>query len=103
MLITLGSTESRIRAGVIYIVVSLVSSIIFLAAIAMIYGAVRTVNMVQISERMAELPQDTQLVLHLMLLVAFAIKAAVFPVSFWLPDSYPTAPAPAGRPCSRAC
>ena len=94
VLITLGSTESRIRAGVIYIVVSLVSSIIFLAAIAMIYGAVGTVNMVQISERMAELPQDTQLVLHLMLLVAFAIKAAVFPVSFWLPDSYPTAPAP---------
>ena len=29
-----------------------------------------------------------------MLLVAFGIKAAVFPLSFWLPDSYPTAPAP---------
>ena len=29
-----------------------------------------------------------------MLLVAFSIKAAVFPLSFWLPDSYPTAPAP---------
>jgi len=28
------------------------------------------------------------------LLVVFAIKAAVFPLSFWLPDSYPTAPAP---------
>ncbi len=29
-----------------------------------------------------------------MLLVAFGIKAAVFPLSAWLPDSYPTAPAP---------
>ena len=29
-----------------------------------------------------------------MLLVAFGIKAAVFPLSTWLPDSYPTAPAP---------
>jgi multicomponent Na+:H+ antiporter subunit D len=29
-----------------------------------------------------------------MLLLAFSIKAAVFPLSFWLPDSYPTAPAP---------
>ena len=94
VLITLGSTESRIRTGVVYIVVSLVSSILFLAAIAMIYGALGTVNMVQISERMGELPQDTQLVLHLMLLLAFSIKAAVFPLSFWLPDSYPTAPAP---------
>ena len=94
VLITLGSTESRIRTGVVYIVVSLVSSILFLAAIAMIYGALGTVNMVQISERMGELPQETQLILHLMLLLAFSIKAAVFPLSFWLPDSYPTAPAP---------
>jgi multicomponent Na+:H+ antiporter subunit D len=94
VLITLGGTESRIRTGVVYIVVSLVSSILFLAAIAMIYAAVGTVNMAQIAERMAQLPASTQLVLHLMLLIAFAIKAAVFPLSFWLPDSYPTAPAP---------
>lgn len=94
VLITLGGTESRIRTGAVYIVVSLVSSILFLAAIAVIYGALGTVNMAQISTRMAEIPQDTQLVLHLMLVVAFGIKAAIFPVSFWLPDSYPTAPAP---------
>jgi len=94
VLITLGSTESRIRAGVIYIVVSLVSSILFLSAIAAIYGALGTVNMAQIAERMVELPQETQLVLHLLLVIAFGIKAAMFPVSFWLPDSYPTAPAP---------
>ncbi|WP_315551700.1 Na+/H+ antiporter subunit D [Microbacterium aurum] len=94
VLITLGSTESRIRTGVVYIVVSLVSSILFLAAIAAIYGALGTVNIAQLSERMGELPQSTQLVLHLMLLLAFSIKAAVFPLSFWLPDSYPTAPAP---------
>jgi len=94
VLITLGSTESRIRTGAVYIVVSLVSSILFLAAIAMIYGAVGTVNMAQIAERVAQLPAETQLVLHLVLLIAFGIKAAIFPVSFWLPDSYPTAPAP---------
>ncbi|MFT4231623.1 MAG: proton-conducting transporter membrane subunit, partial [Leucobacter sp.] len=42
----------------------------------------------------AELPSETQLLLNLALLIAFGIKAAVFPLSFWLPDSYPTAPAP---------
>ena len=94
VLITLGSTESRIRTGVVYIVVSLVSSILFLAAIAAIYGALGTVNIAQLAERMSELRDATQLVLHLMLLLAFSIKAAVFPLSFWLPDSYPTAPAP---------
>ncbi|ALJ18497.1 Na+/H+ antiporter subunit D [Microbacterium sp. No. 7] len=94
VLITLGSTQSRIRAGVVYIVVSLVSSILFLSAIAAIYGAVGTVNMAQLAERLSELPDEVQLVLHLLLLLAFSIKAAVFPLSFWLPDSYPTAPAP---------
>ena len=94
VLITLGSTESRIRTGAVYIVVSLVSSILFLSAIAAIYGALGTVNIIQISQRMTELPANVQLVLHLMLVTAFSIKAAVFPLSFWLPDSYPTAPAP---------
>ncbi len=41
VLITLGGTEPRIRAGVTYIIVSLVSSVLFLAAIAMIYGCRR--------------------------------------------------------------
>jgi multicomponent Na+:H+ antiporter subunit D len=50
--------------------------------------------MAQLSQRMSELPQETQMVLHILLLLAFSIKAAVFPLSFWLPDSYPTAPAP---------
>jgi multicomponent Na+:H+ antiporter subunit D len=94
VLITLGGTEARIRAGVTYIVVSLVSSVLFLSSIAMIYGALGTVNIAQISVRMGEIPVDVQIILHAMLLVAFGIKAAVFPLSFWLPDSYPTAPAP---------
>lgn len=94
VLLTLGGTGARIRAGVTYVVVSLVSSVLFLAAIAMIYGALGTVNIAQISVRMAEISPDVQVILHVMLLVAFGIKAAVFPLSFWLPDSYPTAPAP---------
>ncbi|WP_403023677.1 Na+/H+ antiporter subunit D [Salinibacterium sp. GXW1014] len=94
VLLTLGGTGARIRAGVTYIVVSLVSSLLFLAAIAVIYGALGTVNIAHISLRMAELSPDIQMILHIMLLIAFGIKAAVFPLSFWLPDSYPTAPAP---------
>ena len=92
--ITLNNTSHRIRAGVTYVVVSLVSSVLFLAAIAMIYGATGTVNMAQLTIRIAELPSEVQLILNLMLLIAFGIKAAIFPLSFWLPDSYPTAPAP---------
>ena len=94
VLLTLGGSAPRIRAGITYIVVSLLSSLLFLAAIALVYAATGTVNMAQLAVRLAELPEGTQLLLQSMLLVAFCIKAAVFPLSAWLPDSYPTAPAP---------
>lgn len=94
VLITLGGTAPRIQQGTTYVVVSLVSSVIFLAAIGFIYGATGTVNMAHLAVRVAELPSNMQLLLNLILLIAFGVKAAVFPLAFWLPDSYPTAPAP---------
>ncbi|TFV60827.1 Na+/H+ antiporter subunit D [Geodermatophilus sp. DF01-2] len=94
VLLTLGGSAPRIRAGITYIVVSLMSSLIFLAAIGLVYAATGTVNMAQLAGRLAELPAGIQVLLQSMLLIAFAIKAAIFPLSAWLPDSYPTAPAP---------
>ncbi len=94
VLITLGGTRGRVRAGTVYVVVSLVSSVIFLTAIAWIYGVTGTVNMALLSTRLSELPAETTLAMELLLLVAFGVKAAVFPLGAWLPDSYPTAPAP---------
>ena len=94
VLLTLGGSAPRIRAGITYIVVSLLSSLLFLAAIALVYASTGTVNMAQLAVRLQELPDGTQLLLQSMLLIAFCIKAAVFPLSAWLPDSYPTAPAP---------
>ena len=94
VLLTLGGSAPRVRAGVTYVIVSLTSSLIFLAAIGLIYAATGTVTMAQLATRLADLPAGTQLLLQSMLLIAFGIKAAVFPLSAWLPDSYPTAPAP---------
>ncbi|MDO5722376.1 MAG: Na+/H+ antiporter subunit D [Actinomycetaceae bacterium] len=94
VLITLGGTRGRTRAGTVYVVVSLVSSMIFLAGIALTYAAAGTVNMAQLSTRLREIDPSVALTIQLVLLVAFGIKSAVFPLSAWLPDSYPTAPAP---------
>ena len=94
VLLTLGGTGERIRAGSIYVIVALLSSIIFLVAIALIYAATGTVNLAQLAQRLPEIDPGVSLVLQLMLLLAFGIKAAIFPLSAWLPDSYPTAPAP---------
>lgn len=94
VLLTMGGTGERIRAGTTYVVVSLLSSSLFLIAIAIVYSATGTVNMAQLAERIPEISPQTQALLQVMLLVVFSIKAAVFPLSAWLPDSYPTAPAP---------
>ncbi|MGC5165791.1 Na+/H+ antiporter subunit D [Luteimicrobium sp. DT211] len=94
VLLTLGGTGERIRAGSIYVVVALLSSVVFLIAIALTYAATGTVNLAQLSERLPDVEPGTRLAIQLLLLLAFGIKAAMFPVSAWLPDSYPTAPAP---------
>lgn len=94
VLLTMGATQDRIRAGSVYVVVNLVSSMLFLIAIASVYAATGTVNMAQLGLRLPALSPDVQLVLQVLLLVVFSIKAAVFPLSAWLPHSYPTAPAP---------
>ena len=93
-LLTLGGTGARIRAGTIYVVVNVFSSSLFLISIAAVYAATGTVNLAQLAERLGSLPSSVSLMIQLLLLTTFSIKAAVFPLSFWLPDSYPTAPAP---------
>jgi len=94
VLLTLGGTAPRVRAGITYVFVSLLSSALFLIAIAMIYAATGTVNLALLAGRMEQIPAGTAVVLQVLLILGFCVKAAVFPMSGWLPDSYPTAPAP---------
>ena len=91
VLLTLGASPERVRSGIGYVMVSVASSMIFLFALGMIYASVGTVNMAQVGIRMEEIPSGTRAAIFATLLVAFGIKAAVFPLDAWLPDSYPTA------------
>ncbi|KHO25007.1 Na+/H+ antiporter subunit D [Mycolicibacterium setense] len=94
VLLTIGASEERVRAGISYVMVSMVSSLIFLIGIALVYAATGTLNLAELAVRLDDVPAGTRNALFSVLLVAFGIKAAVFPLSTWLPDSYPTAPAP---------
>ena len=94
VLLTIGASKERVRAGISYVMVSMVSSLIFLFGIALVYAATGTLNLAELSVRLEGVPEGTRMALFAVLLVAFGIKAAVFPLSTWLPDSYPTAPAP---------
>ncbi|WP_082789303.1 Na+/H+ antiporter subunit D [Tsukamurella pseudospumae] len=94
VLLTVGGSADRVRAGVSYVMVSMVSSLVFLLGIAYAYFATGTLNLADMAIKLQDLPSGTRTTLFAVLLVAFGIKAAVFPLSTWLPDSYPTAPAP---------
>lgn len=92
-----GGGAQRLRAGVQYVVYNLIGSTLFLFALGVIYSVTGTLNMADIAIKVAELsPEDTALIRvgAVLLLLVFAVKAAVLPLHFWLPASYALAPAP---------
>jgi multicomponent Na+:H+ antiporter subunit D len=94
VLITRRTNAARIRSGMTYVIISLASSLLFLTTIALVYASTGTVNLADLAARVAELPPGLRTVLSMMTIVTFGIKAAMVPLHFWLPDSYPNAPAP---------
>jgi multicomponent Na+:H+ antiporter subunit D len=94
VLLTLGGGREQVRAGMTYIVISLIASTLFVTALALLYSATGTVNLADLAIRLGELPQGVQTSFAVLLIVVFGIKAAIVPLAFWLPDSYPTAPSP---------
>lgn len=92
VLLTLGGGRDQVRSGMTYVVISLVASTLFITALALLYAATGTVNMADLSGKLAELPPGVQQAFGVLLLVVFGIKAGLFPLFSWLPDSYPVAP-----------
>src|SRR5690554_4844323 len=92
-----GGGKERIMSGVHYVVLNLAGSSLFLIAVGILYGATGTLNMADMSTRLATLPAEREgLVVAggLMLLVVFGLKAAIMPLYFWLPSAYAAATAP---------
>jgi len=94
VLITLGRSREQVRSAMTYVIVNLLASTLFVAAVAWVYAATGTVNLADLATRTADLPDHVRTTLSMVLLVVFGIKAAIFPLFFWLPDSYPTAKMP---------
>jgi NADH:ubiquinone oxidoreductase subunit 4 (subunit M) len=93
VLLVLGGGRAQMEAGIKYVTLSLLSSALFLAGVGVIYGIAHTLNMAHLSERLALAAEtDPWLVVaaSVLLLLSFGLKAAVFPLYFWLPASYHT-------------
>lgn len=94
LLIVLGNTEEQLAGGIKYVIINLVSSLLFLAGVGMIYGLTGTLNMAELSVALGTVEQPGLVtVVAMLFLVSFGIKAALFPLFFWLPASYHAPPA----------
>ena len=93
-----GSGPERIRAGLHYIAINLAASLLFLIGVALVYGTTGTLNMADIARALYWLDGTDRLLFHAaagFLGLAFLIKAAVWPLCFWLPPTYAAASPPA--------
>jgi len=92
-----GSGPERVKASLHYVVVNLAGSLLFLIAIALIYGVVGSLNMADIALRMPQLSPDDRGLFDTgaaLLGIVFLVKAAAWPLNFWLPSTYGAAVAP---------
>ncbi|MBB3993435.1 multicomponent K+:H+ antiporter subunit D [Sulfitobacter undariae] len=89
--------NTRLRAGVQYVLFNLLGSTLFLFALGALYAETGTLNMADLAVRVQMISVDASVgirVAAVLLILVFAIKAALVPLHFWLPSSYAEAPAP---------
>jgi multicomponent Na+:H+ antiporter subunit D len=93
VLLALGGERAQLEGALKYVTINLVSSAFFLSAVGILYGMTGTLNMADLAVRLRELDAPVlETTVAMLLLVVFGIKAAVFPLFFWLPASYHTPP-----------
>jgi multicomponent Na+:H+ antiporter subunit D len=96
VLMALGGERAQMAGAIKYVTLNLISSALFLAALGLLYGMAGTLNMADLAAKLRALgsvqPPGVITALAILFLIAFGIKAAIFPLFFWLPASYPTPP-----------
>jgi multicomponent Na+:H+ antiporter subunit D len=98
VLLVLGGTKIQLRESIKYLLVNVISSALFVIAVAYLYSVVGTLNMAHISTRINEISVNGMpgilTVIAVLFLIVFGLKGAIFPLYFWMPGSYYAPPAP---------
>ena len=92
-----GQGAKRLRMGVHYVILNLVASALFLLGLGLLYASTGTLNMTDVALKVALLTGDQAVLARsaaVVLLIVFGLKAALFPLYFWLPNTYAAASAP---------
>lgn len=94
-LLTVEADDWEIKQAYPYLALNLVGSTLFICAAGLMYALAGTLNFALLHLRLAGLADDPRLlVLGFLFLFVFALKAGVFPLHYWLPNSYPTLATP---------
>ncbi|WP_203341025.1 Na+/H+ antiporter subunit D [Planococcus beijingensis] len=94
-LIVHGGEKPQLRESIKYLLVNIISSALFVAAVAFLYSVTGTLNMADLAVKIPQIEETGILtVIAVMFLVVFGFKAAIFPLYFWLPGSYYSPPVP---------
>ena len=97
VLMALHRTSAQVEAAFKYVTINLIASSIFLTALGLLYGTTGTLNMADLARVWPTMSTPgVDAVLAVLFLIAFSIKAGLFPLFFWLPASYHTPPAAIG-------
>jgi len=91
VLLALGRQPRQLEGAIKYVTLNLFASMIFLSAVGLLYGAMGTLNMADLAVKIRAEPEAVLLnPTSALFLIAFSIKAGLFPLYFWLPASYHT-------------
>ena len=97
VLMALHRNRAQLDAAFKYVTINLIASSIFLTALGLLYGVAGTLNMADLARTWPAVQRTgMDAVLAVLFIVAFSIKAGLFPLFFWLPASYHTPPAAIG-------
>lgn len=95
LLIVLGGEKKQLQGSIHYLLINIISSGLFVITVAFLYSVVGTLSMADIAQKVATLEQPAILTtIAVLFLIVFGLKAAIFPLFFWLPRAYAAAPTP---------
>jgi multicomponent Na+:H+ antiporter subunit D len=92
-MLVLGGEKPQMDGALKYAYLNLIATTLFLISVAYLYGITGTLNMADIAIVMRSLGEDSAAPVYtvaVLFFLAFGMKAAAFPVNFWLPASYHT-------------
>jgi multicomponent Na+:H+ antiporter subunit D len=93
VLLSLDGSKLQIEGTFKYVTINLISSAFFLVGVGLLYGLTGTLNMADLAVKIHEVENQSMVtVVAMFFIICFGIKAAVFPLFFWLPSSYHTPP-----------